>query len=507
MPPFRLRWTVPALLLAASVARSIEVGPSSAARARPSGPAFTIVPAGPSPLCDVPGLNPLPPAPALEAPSAVFVPVAIPVLPVLHPSPASAAQAVAAPSLRAPISALSAAAALPDAASAPAEAFQQAAAEAFDASARRSSAKFVPAGGGLASSSARLSEASKSAPRDGTGRVPGPAEREPAKRDGRRFVWPALVAAVWVSWAALMTYTHHWDLFAENWFMSVTMAFGSFVAGATSEGSGAVSFPVMTLVFHISPAVARDFALMIQSVGMTTAALTIFALGIPVEKRVLPWGILGGIAGMALGASVLAPLFAPPFAKMFFTSLWASFALAHWLASRRKSRDVVERLEGFGPKDAAAVLAFGVIGGIVSSIVGTGLCMVIFTLLTLAYRLSEKIATPTSVVLMASNALFGFLWKAAALGGMSAQAWSYWWVCVPIVVVGAPLGARFIAGRSRGFVTRLLYAAIMLQLGAVLLIVPQTPLLLLAGAATFATGAAVFGLMARHGDAAGGKAS
>ena len=37
----------------------------------------------------------------------------------------------------------------------------------------------------------------------------------------------------------------------------------------TSEGGGAVAFPVMTLALGIPPAVARDFSLMIQSCGMT----------------------------------------------------------------------------------------------------------------------------------------------------------------------------------------------------------------------------------------------
>ena len=35
----------------------------------------------------------------------------------------------------------------------------------------------------------------------------------------------------------------------------------------TSEGGGAVAFPVMTLALGIPPAVARDFSLMIQSCG------------------------------------------------------------------------------------------------------------------------------------------------------------------------------------------------------------------------------------------------
>jgi len=49
--------------------------------------------------------------------------------------------------------------------------------------------------------------------------------------------------------------------------MTITMIFGSMVAGATSEGGGAVAFPVMTLVLKIKPTIARDFSLMTQSCG------------------------------------------------------------------------------------------------------------------------------------------------------------------------------------------------------------------------------------------------
>jgi uncharacterized membrane protein YfcA len=49
--------------------------------------------------------------------------------------------------------------------------------------------------------------------------------------------------------------------------MTITMIFGSFIGGATAEGGGAVAFPVMTLVLHLAPSVARDFSFMIQCCG------------------------------------------------------------------------------------------------------------------------------------------------------------------------------------------------------------------------------------------------
>ena len=69
--------------------------------------------------------------------------------------------------------------------------------------------------------------------------------------------------------------------------MSITMIFGAMVAGMTSEGGGAVAFPVMTLALHISPAVARDFSLGIQSCGMSAAAFTIFWMKLKLEKHSL----------------------------------------------------------------------------------------------------------------------------------------------------------------------------------------------------------------------------
>ncbi len=45
------------------------------------------------------------------------------------------------------------------------------------------------------------------------------------------------------------------------------MIFGAMIGGATSEGGGAVAFPVMTLALGIPPSIARDFSMMCQSCG------------------------------------------------------------------------------------------------------------------------------------------------------------------------------------------------------------------------------------------------
>ena len=66
------------------------------------------------------------------------------------------------------------------------------------------------------------------------------------------------------------------ETFSRFYIMSLTMIFGSLVAGSTPVGGGAVAFPVMVLFIKLSAEDGRDFSLMIQSV----AGLTRFTFSI-----------------------------------------------------------------------------------------------------------------------------------------------------------------------------------------------------------------------------------
>eukprot|EP00633_Aureoumbra_lagunensis_P012882 CAMPEP_0197364098 /NCGR_PEP_ID=MMETSP0893-20130614/65022_1 /TAXON_ID=44058 ORGANISM="Aureoumbra lagunensis, Strain CCMP1510" /NCGR_SAMPLE_ID=MMETSP0893 /ASSEMBLY_ACC=CAM_ASM_000539 /LENGTH=112 /DNA_ID=CAMNT_0042886253 /DNA_START=343 /DNA_END=678 /DNA_ORIENTATION=- len=98
--------------------------------------------------------------------------------------------------------------------------------------------------------------------------------------------------------------------------------FGSMVAGATSEGGASVAFPVMTLVFDISPKIAKQFSFLIQSVGMTAAAFTILFMRVQVEWKSIIYCTIGGIAGVIYGLREIAPELTPPYAKMYFVVIW-----------------------------------------------------------------------------------------------------------------------------------------------------------------------------------------
>ncbi len=319
------------------------------------------------------------------------------------------------------------------------------------------------------------------------------------RRPTARLTIPALAALVWILWIIGMLRGDRWGVLADNAFMSVTMAFGSFIAGATSEGGGAVAFPVMTLAFQIPPATARDFSLMIQAVGMMAAAVTILLTGIRVEWHALLWSSLGGALGVILGLEFVADLVPPPFAKMLFTSTWLSFAFALFMINRYREREVHLQITHFLPRHGVLLVGTGILGGVISSITGSGLDITTFALLVLRLRITESVATPTSVVLMGINAAIGFAWKELAGGGVAPEAWGYWWACVPIVVIGAPIGARFIAQRSRLFVSRILYTTIGVQFVAAIFIVPTTVRLLVFSLGVFLAGLTLFYWMTRRG--------
>ena len=305
---------------------------------------------------------------------------------------------------------------------------------------------------------------------------------------------------VWLVWAVAMASLGLWQLFETNWFMSATMAVGSFIAGSTSEGGGAVAFPVMTLIFGIAPAVARDFSLMIQSVGMTAAALTIFATGIQVDLPSIKRALIGALPGFIIGSEWISPVLPPAVTKVFFVSFWLAFGLTLHFHHRHRSpaRSLAQtqsHAQGWIP-----LALLGLVGGAATGLTGCGLDIVVFSYLVLRQGLNEKIATPTSVVLMASISIIGFAFRALISDTpISPEAWNHWWVSVPVVVVGAPLGAIFISTRSRNFVISILVTAICVQFIGALLIIPMTPIIIATATTTFmASGILFMGLTGKR---------
>lgn len=300
------------------------------------------------------------------------------------------------------------------------------------------------------------------------------------------------VLLVYLIWSSYMTISDSWILFLRDWYMTVTMIFGSFIAGASSEGGGAIAYPVMTLGFQISPDVARNFSLAIQSIGMTAATLWIVAKRITIEKTYLWLAMSGGTIGIILATFFIVPLVSPAYAKMVFVSFWLSFGIALFVINHIRKRDTVTSLSSLNSRQKAELFFIGVLGGILSAIFGNGIDICTFAFVTLKYNLSEKIATPTSVILMASNAVVGTLVHFFVVQDMQREAINFWLVCIPVVMLGAPFGAYFVNKIKRLAIAYLLYLIIVVQFVAAILIIQPSAVLITVSALTFIAGMVIF---------------
>lgn len=309
------------------------------------------------------------------------------------------------------------------------------------------------------------------------------------------------VACAYALWAVWMARTGNWGLFADNWHMTLTMVFGSFIAGASPEGGGAVAYPVMTLGFDIAPPVARNFSLAIQSVGMTAATLWIVARRVRVETTYLWLALGGGTVGMILGTLYVIPHVPPAHAKMTFVSFWLAFGIALFVINHVRRRATVDRLGPLSDGQKLELVLVGFTGGMLSAVYGNGIDICTFAYVTMKYNLSEKVGTPTSVILMASNAVVGFLMHVFVLGDMQPQAMTFWVVCIPVVMLGAPFGAYVISRINRLFIAWLLYTIIVVQFVAAVLIIRPDAGLAWSSAAVFALGLAIFFVLTRAGAA------
>lgn len=299
---------------------------------------------------------------------------------------------------------------------------------------------------------------------------------------------------VLVIWFIAMSSFGIWDIFNENYFMTITMAFGSFIAGATSEGGGAVAFPVMTLLFKIAPETARDFSLLIQSFGMTAASLVIVRKKIPIVKKGVVYSSLGAILGNIIAFNYLTSIFSPAALKIFFCSFWMAFAFVlikvKWQNKTLRNTKVKSSRKNF-----LFLFGIGTLGGMISALTGSGLDIMTFALLTLYFNICEKVATPTSVILMAVNSITCVLLKQQSFGGIDLKAFEYMLVCVPVVIFGAPLGSIFIKNKGRKFITAFLLTTVSIQFITALIVIPLTTNLILLSIATLVFGLTLFQLL------------
>ncbi|KAI6240564.1 hypothetical protein M3Y99_00451500 [Aphelenchoides fujianensis] len=259
-----------------------------------------------------------------------------------------------------------------------------------------------------------------------------------------------LVIAQFLYWCTSIKHGFYL-FFPTHWHMPVTMILGATVAGMTSEGGGAIAFPVMTFILHMSPKNGRDFSIVIQSIAMTMSLFTIIFMRLEIEWRAIVFCVSASIPGIIFGFHVIDPALSAPQKKMLFVSIWSSFAIALWILNRERKRKTVPVIQEFCTWKAVVLLITGFVGGVFTSFAGSGLDICIFAVTTLLFSVSEKTATPTTVVSMALCSMFGFYWRAVMMGDVEQ-------VTVPVSITLAPFGSFLGSHFHRQVLAHLIYA-------------------------------------------------
>ncbi|MGK7940243.1 MAG: sulfite exporter TauE/SafE family protein [Crocosphaera sp.] len=291
----------------------------------------------------------------------------------------------------------------------------------------------------------------------------------------KRTVIVSIALIVWTAWLTILGPFSAFSYLLNHWESSLTMTVGSMIAGGTSMGGGAVAFPVFTKVLKVPPHDAKVFSLAIQSIGMSAAALTICLTGIKVEWKVIRWGSLGGVLGIFLGLRFLAPLLPPDIIKMSFTMMVTSFGLT-LMALNRGVRNYYFAMPVWRNRERGILILAGFLGGLMSGLVGSGIDIFTFSVMVVLFHLCETVATPTSVIMMAINAVTGFCLQVFVLNDFSEPVVSYWFAAIPVVVIGAPLGAILCSLMQRQTIANIVLALISIEVTTSLALIPLTPI-------------------------------
>lgn len=272
-----------------------------------------------------------------------------------------------------------------------------------------------------------------------------PGTDTPARPRFRTWVcWAVCVYAVW---AALAFTGGRWDRVVEHWPIAVAMTLGSYVAGSTPMGGGTIGFATLVLLQGAPAEIGRHFSFAVQAVGMTSASIFIVSRRQRIDWRFLAWTTATCAVATPLGLFALAPHVPGVYVKALFACLWASFGLLH-LARIRAVIAMDGRSAGSSATARVAAMAAGVLGGLIASVMGSGVELLVYMALVVLFRVDVKIAIPTAVMAAAFTSIVG-IGVSLAQGVVGREVLDNWLAAVPIVVLGAPLGALVVQLVSR----------------------------------------------------------
>lgn len=256
-----------------------------------------------------------------------------------------------------------------------------------------------------------------------------------------------------------------------DWLIAPIMAFGSFVAGSTFLGGGAVAFPALTKILSVDPITAKSFSLAIQAVGMSAASLYIIS-----RVRNLPFGFMalylaGAAAGFFVSFAFIEANVPAVDLRIAFTLFLLCFLVVYLFTRHSHNVSVETHLENTY-RDIFITLFGGVLGGLIAGLLGSGADLVGFCLLALYFRIEIIRATQISVILMAASSIIGLTLKFLFFGGVEQQVFDLWVVAAPVVLFGAPLGAAMCRRIPPNLLLGFICLIVMAEVVSTILLVP-----------------------------------
>lgn len=255
-------------------------------------------------------------------------------------------------------------------------------------------------------------------------------------------------------WLAIVLLGHHGATLVSHWHIALAMLLGSYVAGSTPMGGGTIGFPVLVLLFELPGSLGRNFGLAIQSIGMVSASIFLLC-----GRQLVAWpmlwpALLGSLVGTPFGVACVAPFVSDMAVKLTFAVVWASFGVM-LLVKRRELSGNTNPVQDAADAHGLLGLTVGLTGGIVSSITGVGIDMMIYAALVLRDRADLKVAIPTSVILMAFTSVIGItsnltLANFSSRYAVDPEVFHCWLAAAPVVALGAPIGSYMVQLIPRG---------------------------------------------------------
>ena len=289
---------------------------------------------------------------------------------------------------------------------------------------------------------------------------------------------PAILT--WVLWSYVLTVNNAWAAaFSSSWYMSIAMGPASMIAGSTPCSAGVVIYPVTQLLPLQPPPDSRDASILLQAVGLAAATYTIL-----LRKQELLHGcadlllifnvvgVIGVCAGLIAAiertaANVLftGTVFAFGVAYFYSSEVMIWFAPPHTVLGRTEQaheEGAEERLDDPASVFLASAAAF--CGGFLTATIGTGADIMLYAFGVFGWKRSSRAnslgpaqLTAAAVVTMTLQSTLTCLGRALSVdGGFTRPTLLCWAVMVPVVVVGAPLGALCLSP-SRAVLLRRLF--------------------------------------------------